>query len=81
MVECRLPKPNVVGSNPIARFAENLGVPRQNALVGCFDVAEFERVVVDVFFGLIKSAETARSDKINLRSENRKFCLACPTEI
>jgi len=29
-------------------------VPRQNALVGCFDVAEFERVVVDVFFGLIK---------------------------
>ncbi len=32
------------------------GLPRQNALVGCFDVAEFERVGVDVFFGLIKSA-------------------------
>ena len=30
-------------------------MPRQNALVGCFDVAKFERVVVTVFFGLIKS--------------------------
>ncbi len=30
-------------------------MPRQNDSVSCFDVAEFEIVVVDVF-GLIKSA-------------------------
>jgi hypothetical protein len=29
-------------------------VPRQNALLGCFDVAEFERVVVEFLFDELK---------------------------